>query len=143
AELVTVPGEATRALDAHTFPDVLEDLLVARLVADDEQPKPVVLEDLQRLAVDVRPRVRRPGDPHPAEPLGDVTGARRIGGGGVVVEEELLHLREAPPHVRHLLEDVADTADPVRVAGRDLRPEAERAAGRAAAAGVERDVRVL
>src|SRR5439155_15693095 len=54
AELVAVLGEAARALDAHALPDVLQDLLVARLVADDEEPEPAVLQDLEDLAVDVR-----------------------------------------------------------------------------------------
>ena len=57
AEVVAVAGEAARALDADAFLDVAQDLLVAALVADHEEPKPVVLQHLQRLARHVRLRV--------------------------------------------------------------------------------------
>src|SRR5207253_2292768 len=75
AELVAVPGEAAGALDAHTLADVLQDLLVPRLVADDEEAEPAILQDLQGLAVDVGARVGRPGDAHPAEALRDLARA--------------------------------------------------------------------
>ena len=140
---MAVAREAPRALDAHALLDVAQDLLVARLVADDEQPEPVVLQDAERVAIDVRARVGRPGDAELAEPARDLHGAPGVGGEGVVVEEQLLHLGEAPLQLRALLEDVPDAARAVAVAGRHLRPEAEGAARRAAAAGVERHVRVL
>ena len=143
ADVVAVLREATRALDRDALLDVLENLLVARLVADDEEAEPAVLHRLQRLAVDVRARVRRPRDTELAEALRDRDGALRVGRERVVVEEELLHVGEVPLEALALLEHVLDAARAVAVAGRHLRPQAERAARRAAAARVERHVRVL
>ena len=73
----------------------------------------------------------------------DRLGPRQVVGEGVVVEEELLHLREEPLRQRHLLGHVPDAPRPVALAADGLRPEAEGALGAAAAPGVERDVRVL
>ena len=42
AELVAVLGEALRHVDQHALLDVVQDLLVAGLVADHEQPAAVV-----------------------------------------------------------------------------------------------------
>ena len=140
---MAVPGEAAGALDAHALADVLQDLLVPRFVADHEEPEPAILQDLERLAVDVGARVRRPGDAQLAEALRDLTRARRVGGEGVVVEEELLHLGEAALQLRDFVQHVAHAAHPVGVAGGHLRPEAEGAARRTAAPRVERHVGVL
>src|SRR5439155_1426382 len=125
AELVAVPGEATGALDAHPLADVLQDLLVPRLVADDEEAEPAILQDFQGLAVDVGARVGRPGDTHPAEALRDLARARRIGGEGVVVGEELLYFREGPAlrdrHHGQVELLAGDEVDDRRVAQRLLR----------------------
>ena len=136
--VVAVAREPARPLDADALLDVLQDLLVAGLVADQEQAEAVVLEDLQRLAVDVG--VGRPGDAELPEPPRDRLRARRVVGEGVVVEEELLHLREEPASVRDLVDHVLDRARAVAVAAARLRPEAEGALRAAAATGVERDV---
>ena len=50
----------------------------------------------------VRLRVARPGHAELAEPARDRLGARPVVGEGVVVEEELAHLREERLRVRHL-----------------------------------------
>src|SRR5581483_1398312 len=143
AELVAVLGEAAGGADVDAFLDVLQDLVVRRLVADHEEAKAAVLHDLERLVVDVGAGVRRPGVAHLADAARDVAGALLVGGEGVVVEEDLAHAREHVPHRLDFPEHVRDAARAVAVPGRHLRPEAEGAAGRAAAAGVERDVRVL
>ena len=83
-----------RDLDPHALLDVVQDLLVAAFVADQQQPQPVVPQHLQRLARHIRLGVARPGDAQLAQLLRDRLGARQIVGEGVVVEEELPHLRE-------------------------------------------------
>src|SRR5205814_8359163 len=69
--------------------------------------------------------------------------AWRVGGEGVIGEEELLHLGEAALQLRDFVQHVAHAAHPVGVAGGHLRPEAEGAARRTAAPRVERHVGVL
>src|SRR5207247_9059346 len=54
AELVAVAREAPRALEADALRDILEDLLVARLVADDEEPTAAARQHLPRPGVEVR-----------------------------------------------------------------------------------------
>ena len=68
--------------------------------------------------------------------------ARQVVGQRVVVEEEFLDLRKRLLGPLQLVDDVADAAHAVGVAADGLRPQAEGAARFAAAAGVERDVRV-
>ena len=94
AQLVAVLGELAGDLDPHALLDVVQDLLVAALVADQQQPQPVVLQHLQRLARHVGLGVAGPGDAQLAEFPRDRLGARQVVGEGVVVEEEFLHLRE-------------------------------------------------
>ncbi len=136
-------GEALRHLDAHALLDVVQDLLVAGFVADEEKTQAVVLQNLQGLARHVGLGVARPGDAELAELAGDRLGARQIVGEGVVVEEEFLRLRKGRQAIADLVDDVADAARPVAVAADRLRPQAEGAARFAAAPGVERDVGVL
>ena len=118
----------------------LENLLVAALVADQEQPQPGVLEGLDGVVVEVGAAVAAPGQAERRELLGDLAGARQVGGEGVVVEEELLDLREELLHVGHFVGDILRRADAVFVAADGLRPEAEGALGGASAAGVEAHV---
>ena len=141
-QLVAVLGELAGDLDPHALLDVVQDLLVAALIADQQQPQPVVLQHLQRLARHVRLGVARPRHAHLAEFAGDRLGARQVVGEGVVVEEELLHLREHLLRLADFLGDMPRRAHPVAMAADRLRPQAERAVRFAAAAGVERHVRV-
>ena len=93
-QLVAVAGEALRHLDAHALLDVVQDLLVAAFVPDKQQPQPVVLQHLQRLARHVGLGVARPRHAQLAQLPRDRLGARQVVGERVVVEEELSHLRE-------------------------------------------------
>ncbi len=61
---------------------------------------------------------------------------------GVVVEKVFLHVGEELLGLGHLGSDVVCAALAPCVAGEGLRPEAEGALGRAAAGGIQRDVRV-
>ena len=76
------------------------------------------------------------------ELFGDFAGARQIRGEGVVVEEKFAHLRENFLHVGHFVGDVLRRADAIFVSADGLRPEAEGALRRAAAAGIHRNVRM-
>ena len=114
-----------------------------RLVADQQQPQAVVAQHFERRARHVGLGVARPGDAELAELAGDRLGARAVVGEGVVVEEELLDLREPALGETDLLDHVADAAHPVAMPADGLRPQAEGAFRAAAAPGVERHVGVL
>ena len=144
AELVAVLGEASRDVDAHALLDVVQDLLVAGFVADQQQPQPVVRSTFSvsrgTLALALHDQVT----PSLPSSRGDRLGARPVVGEGVVVEEELLHLREGAFAPRSISSMTCPTAaGAVAVAADGLRPQAEGAARFAAAAGVEREIGVL
>ena len=143
AEVVAILGELLGHLDAHALLDVVQNLLVAGFVADEEQAQAVLLEYLQGLTRHVRLGVARPGHAELAELAGDFLRARQVVREGIVVEEELLGLRELLQAVLDLLDHVRDRAGAVGVPAHRLRPEAEGAARLAATARIERDVGVL
>ncbi len=143
AELVAVAREAARDVDEHALLDVVQDLLVAALVADEQQSQAVALHDLERAARHVRLRVARPRDAELAELDGERLDARQVVGQRVVVEEDLLDLGHLALHVLHFLDDVRDRTRAVVVSADRLRPQAERASALAAAARVEAHVRML
>src|SRR5204863_223579 len=97
-------GYRPRDVQAEALLDIVQDPLVARLVADEQQPQAVVLQDLQRLVRHVRLGVARPRDAEPAEPARDRLRAREVVGEGVVVEEVLAHVREVAARERNLVE---------------------------------------
>jgi hypothetical protein len=142
AEVVAVLDEVAGALDGGALLDVLEDLRVAGLEADDEQAaagsfmalsvsRSVVTREVQD---QVRPSGFSFSQSSMVRALLDVE--------GVVVEEEFLDVGEELLGVRHLGGDVVGGALAPGVAGERLRPEAEGALRRAAAGAVERDVRM-
>ena len=143
AELVAVAGEPAGHVDQHALLDVVQDLLVAALVADEQQAQAIVLQYLQRLARHVGLGVTRPGHAQFAQLPRDRLGARQVVGERVVVEEELPHLRKHLLCMRYLGCDVGRAAGAVAVAADRLRPETERAARFATAPGVDGDVGVL
>ena len=122
AELAAVAAEFLGDLDPHALLDVVQDLLVARFVADEEQPQAIVAHHLQRLARHVGLRVARPRDAELAERLRDGLGARQIVGERVVVEKELLHLRERLLRPRDFLDHMPDAARAITVTADGLRP---------------------
>ena len=141
-EFVAVLGELLRDLDPHALLDVVQDLLIAAFVADQQQPQPVVAQHLQRRARHIRLGVARPRHTQLAQFLGDGFGARQVVRKSVVVEEQLPHLREILLHQPHFLGHMAGRADAVVMPADGLRPEAEGAAGFAAATRVQRHVGV-
>src|SRR5579872_4163684 len=143
AEVVAVAGEAARHVDAHALLDVMQDLLDAGLVTDEEQAQAIVAHHLERFALHVGLGVAGPSHAEPAELAGDGLRARRIVGKRVVVEENLLHFGKSGFSPRHLLDDVADASRAVASPADGLRPQAEGAARLAASSCVEGEVGML
>ena len=113
------------------------------LVADEQEAQAVIPHHLQGLVGDIGLGVARPSEAEFADLLGERVDARQIVGQRIVVEEELLHLREGGLRPAQFLDDVADASDAIAMTADRLRPQAEGAARFAAAPGVEGDVRVL
>ena len=142
AEVVAVLDEVAGALDGGALLDVLEDLRVAGLEADDEEAAAGVLHGLEGVAVGGDARGAGPGDAEGLELGAELDGAGLLDVEGVVVEEELLDVGEVLLGPLHLGGDVVGGALAPGVAGEGLGPEAEGALGGAAAGGVEGDVGV-
>src|SRR5690349_20493193 len=85
AERLRVPGEPPRHVEPHPLLHVVQDRLVARLLADQQEAEPVVLEDLERRVGHIGLGVHRPGDAEAPEAARDRLGARQVVGEGVVV----------------------------------------------------------
>jgi len=142
AEVVAVLDEVAGALDGGAFFDVFEDLWVAGLEADDQKAAAGFLHGLEGVAVGGDARGAGPGDAEGLQLGAELDGAGLLDVEGVVVEEELLDVREVLFGPLHLSGDIVGGALAPGVAGEGLGPEAEGALRRAAAGGVERDVRV-
>src|SRR5262249_27659545 len=138
-EVFAVAREAARKIRTNALFDVVEDLLVARLVADEHEPEAIVLEDLEGFVRDVGLGVDRPGHAEPAQALGDGLRPRQVVGERIIVEEELLDLREQPLRKRHLLGDVLYATGTVPLSADRLGPEKEGALGATPASRVEGD----
>ena len=106
-------------------------------IADQQQAQAVLFQDFERLARHVRLGVARPHDVVLCELPGERFDARQIIGERIIVEEDLLDLRQLLLDPPHLVHDVGDRAHAIAMAADRLRPEAEGAAGFAAAPGVE------
>ena len=91
---MAILGEAPGDVDEHAFLDVVQDLLIAALISDEQKPQPVVLQNLKRFPRNVGLGVARPGDVELAQFARDGFGAGRIIGERVIVEEEFFDLRE-------------------------------------------------
>ena len=62
SQLVTILGELAGALDGRAFLDVLQNLLIARLVTHDQEPASRFFHGLQRLVIGGDTRGARPGE---------------------------------------------------------------------------------
>src|SRR3954451_19078500 len=143
AKLAAILGESFGNVDEHAFLDVVKDLLVAGFVADQQEPQAIVLQYLQGRPRHIGLGIARPDDPELSDLAPNRFHARYVVCQCVVVEEEFLHLWKCLLLPRELFDHVAAAAGTVAVAADGLRPETERATRLAAAAAVERDVRVL
>ena len=94
AQLLAVRGEALRHVDGGALLDVLEDLRVARFVADDQQPAAGLLHGLQGVVIGGDARRAGPGEVERLQLLAELDGALLAVVEGVVVEEDFLHAGE-------------------------------------------------
>src|SRR5690606_29069072 len=117
--------------------DVVQDLLVARFIADQQQPEAVVTHDLERVTADIRLGIARPGHTELAEFTGDRLRTLRIVSEGIVVEEYLLDLRQFLLRPGDFLHDMPDAARAIEMPADGLRPQTKRAARLAAPSGIE------
>ena len=127
AELVAVLGEAARDVGAQAFLDVVQDLVVAGFVADQQQAQAVVVHDLQGLVRHIGLGVAATRSRRACPAARDLLDARLGVGEGVVVEHDLLHLGHVLLDPLHLGENVLRRAHAVAVTADGLRPQAERA----------------
>src|SRR5262249_32273645 len=142
ASLMTRLGETPHLVQSHALLNTGKNILIAAFVADQVKAQTRVLEELNRIVINVRAAVARPGQPKRRELLGDLPRAGQVSRKCVVIEEELTHLGKKLLHVRHLIRDVLRRAHPVFMATNGLRPKAEGALGGTAPARVKADVRM-
>src|SRR5271165_3180140 len=143
AEFAAILGETPGDVDPHALLHVVQDLLIAGLVAHEQQPQAAVAQDLERLARHVGLGVAGPDDAELAHFLGDRFGARQIVGERVVVEEEFLHFRKGLLRPCHLFHHMPDRAGAIAMSAHRLRPEAKGAARLASAPRVQREIGML
>ena len=141
-ELVAILGELAGAFDGRALFDVLEDLRIARLVADDQQPAAGFLHRLEGFVIGGDARGAGPGQAQRLQLGAQFDGARLLNVESVVVEEKFLHVRPDCFGLRHFGGDVVGGTLAPRMSAQRLRPQAERALRRTSARGVERDVGV-
>src|SRR6266851_1689577 len=142
AEVVAVFDEVAGALDGGTLLNVLEDLRIAGLEADDEEAAASVLHGLESIAVGGGARGAGPGDAKRLEFFAEFNRAGLLDVEGVVVEEEHFDVGEVFFGPLHLGSHIICRPLAPGVAGEGLGPEAEGALRRASACRVEGDVRV-
>src|SRR5579883_1656692 len=137
AKFPAVLGETLGDVDAHALFDVVQNLLVSGLIAHQQKPQAIILQNFERLAGYVGFRVAGPDDVQLAKLAGNVLGPGGIVGKGIVVEEDFFGLGEVRLRPSDLLYHIADTARAVAVSADRLRPKTKGAARLAAPARVK------
>ena len=94
AKVMTVLHKIAGALDGGALLDVLEYLGIAGLEADDQQPAASFLHRLEGVIVGGDTGVAGPGEAEGFEFFAELNGTGLLEVEGIVVEKELLHLRE-------------------------------------------------
>jgi len=138
AEFVAILGELAGALDGCAFLDVLENLLIARLIAHDQQPASGFFHGLERFKIGRDARGTRPGQAQRLQLGAQFDGAGLLQVKGVVIEEKFFYVRPVLFRLGHFSCDVVGGTLAPRMSAERLRPEAEGALRRASARGVER-----
>ena len=140
---MAILGELLRHVDPHALLDIDQNLLIAGLIPHQQQPQPILRHHLQRGIGHIGLGIAGPRHPQLAQLLGNRLGPRQVIGEGVIVEKQLLHLREGLEDVFHLLNHMPHRAGAIAMPAHRLRPETKRAAALAAAPGIEADIRML
>ncbi len=142
ADLAAIFHEVTGHLDRGALLDVLQDLRVAGFEADDKETRTAVRHGLQFFILAVAARGAGPLEFQGLEFLAQFDGAILADVEGVVVEENLFHLREVAEGLFDFLHDVVHRTRAPGMSGNRLRPHAEGTEGRTAAGSVEGNERV-
>src|SRR5215469_3175863 len=137
SQFAAVLGELSGELEADSFLDIVQDLLIAGFVAHEQQPQAVIPQHLERVARNIRLGVAGPGHAQLAELLGDGLGARRVVSERIVIKKELADLGKCLLRPGNLLSHMTNAAGPIAMPPHSLRPQAERAARLAAASCIE------
>ncbi len=140
AQLLAICREAARHVDGRALLDVLQNLLVARFVADDQQAATRFLHRLQSVVVGRDARSAAPGEVQSLQLGAEFDGAGLLVVEGVVVEEDFLQARKVFQRPAAFVHDVVRRAQTPAVARVGLRPQAESALRRTAASRIERDI---
>src|SRR5581483_9030124 len=141
-ELVTVLGELPRPLDRRALLDVLENLLIARFIADDEQTASRLLHRLKRFKVCGDARCTRPGQVERFQFSAQINGARLLDIESVVVEEKFFYLGPIFLGLRHFSSHIIGGTLAPGMSAEGLWPQAKRTLGWTSAGGVQRDIRM-
>ncbi len=118
---------------------VLQDLLVTRFIAYNEQATARFFHSLQRVVVRGHARGTTPGELQRLQFAAELDGAGLLIIERVVVEEDLFEAGEIVQHPSTFVGDVVRRAQAPAVAGMGLRPEAEGTHGWTAARRIQRD----
>src|SRR5437868_8564841 len=141
SQLVAVLGKLPGALNGCTLLDVLQNLLIARLVSHDEQPAARLLHRFQSLEIGGDPRSARPRQSQRLQLGAQFDRARFLDIESIVVKEKFFDVRPQVFRLRHLARYVVARALPPRMSTQSLRPQAEGALRRASSRGVKRYIR--
>src|ERR1700733_9804313 len=142
ADFATILHEGTRHFYRGALLDVLKNLRVAGFKSHDEQSCSRVGHGFQRVVIAVHARCGGPLKFQRLELGAEIENAILANIKGVVVEENLFHLREIFDGLFYFAGHVFRRTRAPGMAGNRLRPHAESAQRWAAAGGVKRHVRI-
>src|SRR3989475_7436534 len=112
AQLLAIFHDLARLFDRGAFLDVLQNLRIAGLEPDDQQPAASLFHRLQGLVARRHPGVAGPGKLQRLESLADLDRAVLGPGKRVIVEENFLRLGEGLQAALDLLDAIANAACP-------------------------------
>ena len=139
---MAVFGKLAGALDGGALLDVLQNLRIARFIADDEQPASRFLHRLKRFIIGGHARCAGPCQSQRLQFRAQFDGARLLDVESVVVEEKFLHVRPMFFRLAISRSNVVARALPPWMSAERLRPQAEGALRGTSAGRVQRDVRM-
>ena len=142
AKLFAVLRERAGHLDGRALLDILQNLVVSRLEADDEQPGAGVGHRFERFVVAVHARGTRPAELQRLEPLAQLQYSIFPDIERVVVEKEFFRMGKQIERLADFAGNVVARSNPPLMTRQRLRPQTEGAKGGAAARRVKRHERM-